>query len=143
MQLRGFDRPRNSPTEQFIETKVRIGQDFFRRSVLASYVSRCCVSGITFPELLIASHILPWHTYPEHRLDPRNGLCLSRLHDAAFDRGLVTFDTDFRLVLSRKLKEHVTNNTLKASFINLEGQALTLPEKFCPSSPKRCTEIGS
>lgn len=131
---KSFDRPRDSATEQFVETKVRIGQDFFRRSVLASYVSRCCVSGITLPELLIASHIVPWHTYPQHRLDPRNGLCLSRLHDAAFDRGLVTFDSDFRLVLSRKLKEHVTNNTLKVSFINLEGQALTLPEKFYPSS---------
>jgi hypothetical protein len=63
------------------------------------------------PELLIASHIVPWSTLDDRaplapvprgvglgvrgRVDPRNGLCLSRLHDAAFDRGLITFDASW------------------------------------------------
>jgi putative restriction endonuclease len=53
---------------------------------------RCCISGINVPRLLVASHIKPWSEFPEERLDPRNGLCLSSIHDAAFDAGLITLD---------------------------------------------------
>jgi putative restriction endonuclease len=57
-----------------------------------NFGSRCGVSQIGLPELLIASQILPWEVYASERLNVRNGICLSRLHDAAFDRGLITFD---------------------------------------------------
>ena len=40
--------------------KVRVNQARFRRAVLASYTSRCCISGLSVPQLLIASHIVPW-----------------------------------------------------------------------------------
>ena len=132
-------------TETTRSVRIRTAQDFFRRAVLASYGTTCCISGIALPELLIASHILPWSSISlssvlrgegwgegRRRVDPRNGLCLSRLHDAAFDRGLITFDADLRLVLSRDLREHVTNSVLYASFANYEGHPLTLPEKFLP-----------
>lgn len=92
------------PTESIRTQKIRLAQGFFRRTVLAAYLGRCCISGIPIPELLIASHILPWAFFPEQRTNPCNGLCLSRLHDAAFDEGLITFDEDYRLVLSRDLK---------------------------------------
>lgn len=36
----------------------------------------------------------------QHRLDPQNGIALNALHDKAFDRGLITFDTELRLVCS-------------------------------------------
>lgn len=51
------------------------------------------VTGITDPALLRASHIKPWKdcTTTEERLDPMNGLLLSALWDAAFDRGLISF----------------------------------------------------
>ena len=39
------------------------------------------------PRLLVASHIKLWRDFPTDRLNPRNGLCLSSLHDAAFDSG--------------------------------------------------------
>lgn len=121
-----------SPTETIRHVRVRLAQDFFRRAVLASYGSRCCVSRIALDELLIASHILPWGQYPVHRANPRNGLCLSRLHDAAFDRGLITVDDRFRLVVSKRLKDHVPNKTLSTAFIAYEGKRLALPEKFLP-----------
>jgi putative restriction endonuclease len=74
-------------TEGTRTATVRLAQGFFRRTVLSAYLGRCCISGIPIPELLIASHILPWADYPEQRTNPCNGLCLSRLHDTAFDRG--------------------------------------------------------
>lgn len=120
------------PTESVCTQKVRLAQGFFRRTVLAAYLGRCCVSGIPIPELLIASHILPWALFPEQRINPCNGLCLSRLHDAAFDEGLITFDEDYRLVLSRRLKDYLPNESLQINFSFYEGKSLRMPEKFFP-----------
>lgn len=126
------DLPFAGETDATAVVRVRRAQRFFRRAVLTAYEARCCVTGIGFPDLLVASHIVPWSRSVEHRANPRNGLCLSRLHDAAFDRGLVTFDPEWRLVLSRELREATTNETLRASFVPFEGKPLRLPERFRP-----------
>ncbi len=76
--------------------KQRRGQGFFRQAILSAYNRKCCISGTSVPELLRASHILPWSSFPQERLNPRNGLCLSAIHDAAFDKGLITFNDDFQ-----------------------------------------------
>lgn len=124
--------PVESPTEAERTTKVRLAQGFFRRTVLAAYQNKCCVSGNPVTELLIASHILPWAGHPEHRVNPRNGLCLSRLHDGAFDQGLITFDCDYRLVLSKRLRDQLSNRAIHDNFVCYEGKPLNLPEKFFP-----------
>ena len=121
-------------TEASRKVRVRLAQKFFRRAVISSYDSRCCVTGIDIRSLLIASHILPWSRYPTLRADPRNGLCLSRLHDAAFDRGLITFDDGFRLMLSRDLRAALSNSVLAVSFQSFEGEAIRLPERFRPDA---------
>jgi predicted restriction endonuclease len=128
-----FKEP-TSPTETLMTTKARLGQQFFRQSVLASYNCRCCITGNPIPELLVASHILPWGNYPEHRLNPRNGLCLAQTQDAAFDRGLITFDEDYRLVLGPWLREFLPNEALERNFISYEGKQIAMPEKFMPDS---------
>lgn len=121
-------------TDRPLTVAARCAQGFFRRSVLASYENRCCVSEVNLPQLLIASHILPWSKFPGQRVDPRNGLCLSRLHDAAFDQGLITFDEDFRLVLSSSLKEATTNSVLRTAFHGYEGHAMRQSHRFRPRS---------
>lgn len=120
------------PTETEQTTKVRLGQRFFRQSVLASYNSRCCITGNPVPELLVASHILPWSDYPEQRLNPRNGLCLAKTQDAAFDRKLITFDENFRLLIGPRLKEYLPDEALEREFLVYEGQPLQMPDKFLP-----------
>ena len=75
--------------------KVRVNQARFRRAVLASYTSRCCISGLAVPQLLIASHIVPWSMDTKNQLNPQNGLCLSALHDKAYDIGLITVLPDY------------------------------------------------
>lgn len=119
-------------TESKRTVKVRLAQAFFRRTVLAAYHGCCCVSGNPVPELLIASHILPWAAFPEHRANPSNGLCLSRLHDAAFDKGLITFDETRALVLSKRLKDYLLNEAIRVNFASYEGSVLRVPEKFFP-----------
>lgn len=47
------------------------------------------MSGLAEPRLLIASHIVPWSKDKTNRLNPSNGLCLSAIHDRAFDQGFI------------------------------------------------------
>lgn len=128
----GHEWDESSPTEKTQLAKVRLAQSFFRKVVLSAYDGRCCITGIPIPQLLIASHILPWSTHPEHRADPRNGLCLSRLRDAAFDKGLITFDGQNRLVLSKVIREHLTLAAMKDNFAAYEGKTIAVPERFAP-----------
>lgn len=121
-------------TDELRMTRVRLGQRFFRRSVLASYNVRCCISGISIRSMLVASHILPWGAFPEHRVNPCNGLCLSALHDVAFDRGLITLDDKLQLVVSRRLKKEFANSTVLAAFGEFEGKSIECPEKFKPNA---------
>ncbi|MBV0933332.1 HNH endonuclease [Marinobacterium weihaiense] len=108
----------------------RIKQAFFRRAVLSSYQQRCCITGLAEPKLLIASHIVPWSQDTANRLNPSNGLCLSALHDRAFDQGLITLDEDWRVVLSQPLKQ--PSEAMQHLFQNVEGRPIELPEKFRP-----------
>lgn len=84
--------PQNTEVERLVVQ--RIGQDIFRKSLMEYWQGCCPLTGITDPELLRASHIVPWSECQDdaQRLDVHNGLLLSALWDAAFDRALVTFD---------------------------------------------------
>jgi putative restriction endonuclease len=120
------------PTEILSTVKVRRQQSFFRRAVLASYNQRCCISGNPVPDLLRASHIVPWSKCEEHRTNPSNGLCLAATYDAAFDRGLLSLDADYRILLSSRLKSYLPDEELEKIFLLHEGQAIRLPEKNLP-----------
>lgn len=126
----------SGPTEIETTVKVRRGQQFFRQSVLNAYDVRCCITGIHVPRLLRASHIKPWGKFPEHRLDPRNGLCLSALHDAAFDDGLISIDEKLNIVLSKKLKRYFPQPTLEENFVVFEGRPIRLPDKLAEPDPE-------
>ena len=85
----------------------RVGQDIFRDRLMTYWQGRCPLTGITDPALLRASHIIAWKDCESdaERLDVHNGLLLSALWDAAFDRELVTFDDDGRPEFSPALSE--------------------------------------
>jgi len=88
------DLPKTTEAERLVVQ--RVGQDIFRARLMDYWQSRCPLTGISEPALLRASHIKPWASCDTdaERLDVHNGLLLSALWDAAFDRGLVTFDDD-------------------------------------------------
>jgi len=106
--LRVFEKkieslPRSTEAER--QVVQRIGQDVFRSSLLEYWDGKCPLTGIDNPPLLRASHIIPWKdcSTDAERLNVHNGLLLSALWDAAFDRGLVTFTANGHPVLSRSL----------------------------------------
>ena len=108
-----LEKTRNLPrtTEAERLAVQRIGQDIFRERLI--YYWRCCcpLTGITDTDLLRASHIIPWKDCPDdaERLNVHNGLLLSALWDAAFDKGLVTFDDDGRPLFSPALSKPARN----------------------------------
>ena len=118
------------------ESKRRKGQDYFRRMILANYVGRCALTGIDVPQLLLASHIIPWadKTHKQERLNPCNGICLSALYDKAFDQGLITISPDnYSVILSSALQENETKAYYDKHFGCIKGQKLTLPTEYLPS----------
>lgn len=120
--------PPTGPTTTTSTVNVRLGQDYFRNAVLNNFGGRCGVTQLGLRELLIASHILPWGTHEKERLNVRNGLCLSRLHDAAFDRHLISFDDNLRLLLSKRLRDELPQRAVQENFAAYEGCVLELPE---------------
>ncbi len=128
--------PPGGPTEVAATVPVRRGQQFFRQAILNAYGVRCCISGINIPRLLIASHIKPWRDFPGERLEPCNGLCLSALHDAAFDSGLITLDEKLSVVLSKRLKSFFPQVTLEQNFVPFEGKPIDLPHKLAEPNPE-------
>lgn len=104
-----------------VEAKRRVGQDFFRHTVLSSYGNRCCVTGIELSELLVASHIKPWSVSDAktERTNPSNGLCLNAFHDKAFDRGLITIDKEYRILISKRITDVKMDEKLETGFIHI------------------------
>ena len=115
---------------------ARVNQNLFRKMVLSAYNNQCCISGIAVPELLNASHIVPWRDRPDQRINPSNGLCLNALHDRAFDRGLISVSPELIVAVSPKLQEEAAakNASDKIQFlVESDGKPITQPEKFAPA----------
>lgn len=119
---------KRGPTETTATVKQRRGQEFFREAVLNNFGGRCGVTQITIRVLLVASHILPWSSNEAERMNVKNGLCLSRLHDVAFDRWLIAFDEELRLMLSRRIKAELPQKAIADNFGAYEGQRLIFPD---------------
>lgn len=113
--------------------KTRVNQSFFRTMVLNNYNTKCCITGIDIPELLVASHIIPWSQNEKERLNPRNGLCLNALHDKAFDRGYLTITPEYEIKISTSILSNPNDNLINDYFLRYEKQKIKVPEKFVPS----------
>lgn len=99
--------PSLSATEKERVVKARYGQGIFRSNVEVIEKS-CRITGVSEPNILVASHIKPWRlcVNSNERLDGNNGLLLTPTVDRLFDRGLITFtDTGAVLVSSRLEQE--------------------------------------
>ncbi|WP_338880761.1 HNH endonuclease [Achromobacter veterisilvae] len=107
-------------TEKVELIKARIGQGVFRQKLLL-YWTRCAVTGYQDPGMLVASHIKPWSKSSNaERLDPFNGLILVPNLDRAFDRGLISFENNGRLLISPLLGDAETLGIVAGSRIALQ-----------------------
>ena len=121
-----------SASEREAVVKQRINQNFFRSTILASYNLKCCLTGLSIPQFLVASHIKPWAKDKINRLNPHNGLCLNSIHDKAFDLGYMTITSEYKAIFSKKLNDFSNDVAVKDFFLKYENKAIDLPDRFLP-----------
>ena len=106
-------KPREAPrlskpnsTERKGLVTSRVGQGWYRQEVLHRWGRKCAVTGCDIENILIASHIVPWKdASDEERLDPANGILLSPVYDALFDRHLISFTDDGSIQISKRISQ--------------------------------------
>lgn len=114
------------------EVKTRVNQNVFRQIVMANYDNKCAITGIDIPDLLVASHIIPWSKNEQERLNPENGICLSPLFDQAYDKGYIGINEKLEILLSTDLRRKYKKDYFIKHFDYLNGLKITLPKKYYP-----------
>lgn len=104
--------------------KPRLGQGAFRVLVTDAYKRACAITGEHSLPALEAAHIKPYNHDGAHAVD--NGLLLRSDIHRLFDHGYITITPEYRIEVSRRLKEDFENGR---SYYPFSGQRLDhLPE---------------
>ena len=104
-EMPSFNRPMLEATEKMILSKGRLGQSRFRKDVIRLWGS-CAVTGFQNITVLKASHIKPWNSSSDdEKLDPFNGLLLLPNFDTLFDLGLISFEDNGKMLVSRQITQ--------------------------------------
>jgi len=106
--------------------KERKGQAGFRRDILKIYDNSCSVTGITQKEVLEAAHIQGYVN--EESNNVQNGICLRVDIHKLFDNGLITIDSEYKVLISTMLKS--------TEYESLNGKKINLPQNktYYPSA---------
>ena len=106
--------------------KERKGQAGFRRDILKIYDNSCSVTGVTQKEVLEAAHIQGYVN--EESNNVQNGICLRVDIHKLFDNGLITIDSEYKVLISTMLKS--------TEYESLNGKKINLPQNktYYPSA---------
>lgn len=90
-------------TERIQVILARVGHGKYRDKMFSYWNGQCAVTNCTIKDLLRASHAKPWVDCDgaKEKLNPYNGFLLCANLDALFDRGLITFDRDGKIKISK------------------------------------------
>lgn len=119
-----IENPENKETEKQALIKIRLGHSKLRERVLESK-KECDICGLNHPKLLVASHIKVWaQSDNEEKLDEENILLLCSMHDALFDKGLISFDDNGKILISSSFSENnqALSNVNEDSSINIVSE---------------------
>ncbi|WP_225729705.1 MULTISPECIES: HNH endonuclease [unclassified Nocardia] len=122
-------------------TRQRLHQPEFRARILQAYQHRCGVCNLGHPQLLDAAHIIADTAF--HGLaSTENGLCLCKLHHAAYDTNLLGISPTFEIRIAPKLmRDRTTGPTLQHALQGVNGTMLVLPKRRVDHpAPKRLAE---
>lgn len=120
--------PRYIKRTKFVQFEGYVRYWKFRENILRLYDHTCCISGLRAQKeilhpLVDACHI---QDHAKSGIDHlTNGLALCKNLHAAFDSGLISLSDDYRVLISKNLRETDTAYSLR----RLEGLPIRLPEK--------------
>jgi len=101
----------------------RLGQGAFRIAVTEAYHRQCAVSGGKVLPALDAAHIRPYADGGSHLKS--NGILLRKDIHCIFDAGYATVDSDYRFVVSKKVREIFNNGE---EYRRMHGNSLKRPD---------------
>ena len=129
-----YNGPDRRKRKTYADISDKQARRFFRKSVIAAYEGRCCISGMAIPQMLIASHIKPFavSNVRTERANPANGLLLNAFYDRAFDQGLITVLPDLTVVISAQVKDIYTDDVTRKWLLEIEGKKIKRPARFAP-----------
>lgn len=114
--------------EEYEEDRfIRNGR--FKREVLLNYNNTCCISRLRIDvtsniSMLDACHIIPFSESYDDTIS--NGLSLTPTLHRAFDRGLISLDDDYQVIIKN---DFIEPNDSSYSIRQFEGQKILLPQK--------------
>jgi len=115
-----------------ITIRPRLGQGAFRVEVTDAYSRRCAITGEKTLPALEAGHIRPYAKSGPHQTN--NGILLrSDLHNL-FDLGYLTVTLDYKVEVSRRIKEEFENGR---HYYALHGLPLTVLPRDESARPAR------
>ena len=88
----------------------------FKERILTAYSNTCAMCGVQL-RLLDAAHILP-AAHPDSTDETSNGIALCALHHRAYDRGLVTFDTGYRIHFNELMGRELASAALDGGLVD-------------------------
>ncbi|KJS03538.1 MAG: hypothetical protein VR65_00815 [Desulfobulbaceae bacterium BRH_c16a] len=117
---------------------ARVRDQGFRKAVVKLYDHRCSLCGIKMltPEghtIVDAAHIKPWSLC--HNDHPTNGIALCKLCHWSYDKGLMSIDQNYHVMISPAVKNDP----------NLPGHMLTLLDRpmFRPSESRYWPDLDN
>jgi hypothetical protein len=101
-----YTKPKKTSELRFVNQ--RVGQSYFRNQLLDRWDYKCAVTGYDNYKICIASHIVPWKISEEDRLEIDNGILLSPDLDALFDKKLISFKDNGKIIMSKKILKNIS-----------------------------------
>jgi putative restriction endonuclease len=109
-------------------TLRRLHQTAFRESVITAYSSTCTLCRLKHRELLDAAHIIP-DNLPLGDPIIKNGLCLCKIHHAAYDQNLIGISPDFVIHVRDDVLDESDGPMLLHGLQELHKRQIILPAR--------------
>jgi putative restriction endonuclease len=109
-------------------TLRRLHQSAFRETVLAAYQGTCALCRLKHRELLDAAHIIA-DSLPKGDPVVQNGLCLCKIHHAAFDQNIVAVTPEYIVQIRPDVLEEIDGPMLLHGLQGLHKSQLILPHR--------------
>lgn len=109
-----------------VSAKKALREANFKDRVLTAYSNACAMCGLQL-RLLDAAHILP-AAHPDSTDETHNGIALCALHHRAYDRGLVTFDTGYKIHRNGEMERELEAAGLDAGFADFRTRLYPMIE---------------
>lgn len=121
----GQYREQKAGRTRLYEVSETVVSETFRTDAFERFGHACALTNIEEEPLLDLAHILPRSQRPDLAENPENVLVLNSLHHRAFDAGLFTLDTEYRIRVSPAFDPG--HPFLRETITAREGDQISLP----------------